>query len=189
MYIVRFLVGIIPKEGNMPDIQADYFRLLFLPLLLPFVGGIFILISHWKDDISRYIGLLSLKPVIAYPIWFLISWSDWYSKVYDNTNPVLMAAFPLFPGILLTLIIVFLFKRLFKIDKAVWLFLIGDIVRWMNTFVFSSFTDSDVVFNLFVFLVFFGLAFPSLYTIIALDVVRKRAISQKTILTTEPTHS
>jgi len=161
----------------MPDLQPDYFRLLVLPLLFPFGAGIFILVSNWKDEISRYIGFLTLKPVIAYPIWFVISFSDWFNKVYD-TNPVLIAAVPLIPGIVLTLIIVYSFRHLFGIDRVVWLFLIGDVIRWMNTFIFTAFTNSNIVFNIFIFLVFFGLYFPSLYAVVALIVVRKRAVNQ-----------
>jgi len=112
----------------MSDFQPDYFRLLIVPLLLPFGLGIFILVSSWKIEVSRYIGFLTLKPVFAYPIWFLISWSDWFNQVYD-VNLVLMAIVPLIPGIILTLIIVYLFRHLFGTDKLVWLFLIGDIIR------------------------------------------------------------
>jgi len=173
----------------MPDLQPDYYRLLVLPLSLPFAGGIYILVGYWKDNLSRYIGFLSFKPVIAYPIWFFITCTDWFNKVYDYHDPVVMAVFPLFPGIFLTLITVFLFRHLFKVEKLVWLFLIGDIVRWVNSFVFSAFVDNDIVFNLFIFLAFFGLAFPSLYTIIALDIVRKRAVNQNTALETKPTSS
>jgi hypothetical protein len=162
----------------MPDLHPDYFRLLVQPLSIPFAVGLFILVRYWKDDVGRFIGFLSLKPVIAYPIWFFISWSDWYSKVYDNSRPVLMAVFPLLPGIFLTLITVNFFRYLFKIEKVAWLFLIGDIIRWANTFVFSAFVDNNIVLNLFVFLAFFGLAFPSIYTIIAFIVARKRSNRQ-----------
>lgn len=153
----------------MLDFHPDYFLLLIQPLLLPSFISLFILARYWKDDVSKYIGLMSIKPVIAYPIWFFISTSDWINQVYD-LKPILTVVVPLIPAVILTLVIVYFFRHLFPQEESAKVFLIGDIVRWLNTFVFSAF-PSALLFSL----MYFGLIFPSLYAIGGLIIVVKRS--------------
>lgn len=107
---------------NSDDIFLLYF--VGLPLVLPFIIGILILAGFWKDEVSRLVGVFTLKPVLAYPIWFYLTlqiFSD-YSYLRQEYGGDIVFLIPLIPAIALTIIIFFMFRDLFKTSQLARLF-------------------------------------------------------------------
>ena len=152
------------------------FYLLFigLPLALPFVVGIVILVGYWEDELNRLIGFFTIKPVLAYPIWFYLTTTIgtyWYDNWFDNIKQLLGSWLPLIPAIILTVGIICAFRNMVTYHLA-WLFLGLDILRMLNTFILADSDEMDnVAFP-------FGLALPSMIAILALIIVttRKKAV-------------
>jgi len=147
--------------------------ILFLPALL----GFLILIKFGKNDISRFIGFLILKPIVSTFLGFVIS-----PKIFESfphfSNEIGLALLWIAPELLLTLIFLRFYRHLFNGDRIVWLFLIGDIVRWISlTIVFllpDPFPEPYFYPQLYVW-VFFLIFYPSLYAIAGLIVLIRRA--------------
>ncbi len=140
---------------------------IVLPLLLPFVAGIVLLVWFRKDELNRLIALFTLKPVLAYPLWFYITTTigtHWYDNWFDNVKQLLGGWLPLIPAIILTIGIIYAFRNMFTHQLA-WLFLGLDILRMLNTLILAS---SDEMDN---FSFPFGLVLPSMIAILALIIV------------------
>ena len=151
-------------------------------LALPLVIGLFIVIKFWNDELSRYMGFLSLKPVFTVLVWFLVP----VSYLYDSLNNIyplttLTAYLWFIPELMLTLVIVYSFRYLFNKNSLVWKFLIGDMIRWLSIFVIELIPDPnpEPYFYLQLYIwAFFMVLFPSLYAILGFVAVRKRTNSQ-----------
>ncbi len=146
------------------------------PLLLPSIIGTIILRKFWEDELSRLTGFFTLKPILAYPIWFVIfavflltkpdSLMSTITYVGENLPIVLLA---IIPGVLLTIIIVVVFQRVFKSNKFAWLFLLGDVIRWGYTLYWSiKLSGSSQIYY------FIGFLLPSIYAAVALFFVYYR---------------
>ncbi len=146
-----------------------YFYILVLPLLLPLIIGIVILVGFWKDELSRMGGFFTLKPVLAYPLWFYII-LQYFVSSSSESNPV-EGFIPLIPGIVLTVIIAYRFRRLIASNQIAKLFLALDVFRWMYTFSLGFQVDPNI---------WFGLVFPSIYALLAVIIVlvRNRKLSK-----------
>jgi hypothetical protein len=138
------------------------------PLALPLLIGTLVLVAFWKDRVSRLAGFFTLKPVITYPMFLMFSISNYYSvKSFGEL------LFPLLPAIGLTLLIVFAFRDLFRKSWIAGLFLAFDIFRWANTLVLNYLES-----QLFDWMMYIGLIFPSLYALLALIVAVVRHIQR-----------
>lgn len=140
---------------------------IVLPLLLPLVIGIILLIGFRSDELHALIALFTLKPVLAYPIWFYITTeieTVWYDNWFDSVKQLLGGWLALIPAIILTIGIIYTFRKMF-VQQLAWIFLYLDILRMLNTFILSS---SDRMDN---FSFPFGLVLPSVIAILALTIV------------------
>lgn len=84
---------------------------LYVPLILPFVTGLLMLILLRKDKLSLLAALFTLKPVIAYPIWWRLAILLTVDPPEGMSAPI-SSFLSILPAILLTAIIVFLFRSL-----------------------------------------------------------------------------
>jgi hypothetical protein len=148
------------------DIVLEF---LILPMLLPFLIGLIMLILFRKDAVSRLVGMFTLKPVIAYPLWFLLFLTD-----LSNSNS-LIYVIGLIPAVLLTIAIVLLNWKVFQrsmIPAAIFLGL--DALRMLNTLLtWVGVGDEKPVPILF----YFGLVLPSLIAVAALVFAIVRRVS------------
>jgi hypothetical protein len=144
----------------MENLGGLIFLLCYAPIILPFLIGLIIFITFRKDRIGRLIGAFVFKPVIAYPLWFILVQKTTGVKILDNL-------FLILPGLALTLVITFFFRQLLLQNRIAWLFLVGDVVRWVNTwFIFRNGGNSSP--DIQSPLLWFGLIYPSVYAIVAL---------------------
>lgn len=146
-----------------------YFIFVGLPILLPFLIGSAILVLFWKDKLNRLIGFFTLKPVLAYPLWFFISDTvvgTLHDNWFDNITKSFGNLLPLVPAIILSLGIIYLFRGMFT-NRLAQLFLGLDILRMLNTFMMVST-------NAIYFFMTFGLLLPSLIAFLALGIAWKR---------------
>ena len=159
-----------------------YLLFIALPLALPLVVGMIILVGYRKGEINRVIGFFTIKPVLAYPLWFYITTTIgtyWYDNWFDNIKQLLGSWLPLIPAIILTIAIIYVFRNMFTYRLA-WLFLGLDILRMLNTLILAS---SDEMDN---FSFPFGLVLPSMIAVLALIIVVTRNKTMKSDLSTLP---
>ena len=157
-----------------------YLLFIVLPLALPLVVGIVILVGYCETELNRLIGFITLKPVLAYPLWFYITTTvgtTWYDNWFDNINQSFGSLLPLIPAIILSVLIVYVFRNMFT-HRLAWLFLGLDILRMLNTLLLAS---SDEMDN---FSLPFGLALPSVIAILALIIVSTRSKTVSSSLST-----
>ncbi len=138
--------------------------------ILPLIIGPLIWFKFRSDDTSRAAAVLTLKPIVA---TFLLGAS--IALIYQK-NAVNLT---FLPGLLLTLVIVVKFRRLFRSAPVVFaLLLAADAVRWLYTFfMYSPWSGeppddlSPAVGPLFAFALFL----PNAYAVLALAVAMVRA--------------
>jgi len=153
-----------------------YLLFVALPLMLPLAAGLVILVGYGNDELNRLVGFITIKPVIAYPIWFYLAMTvstTWYDNWFDTINQSLGHLLPILPAIFLTIGIVYTFRSTFA-DLLAWLFLGLDLLRMFNTLILSNSDDLDG------YTLPFGLVLPSVIAILALVIVvtrRKRMLS------------
>jgi len=140
---------------------------LYVPLILPFVTGLLMLILLRKDKLSLLAALFTLKPVIAYPIWWRLAILLTVDPPEGMSAPI-SSFLSILPAILLTAVIVFPFRALFKQEWLSWVWLGGDVLRWMNTFLLFAFPFSTGA------MLGFGLMFPSIYALLTLAIMTIR---------------
>src|SRR5215212_7471935 len=117
-----------------------YLLFIVLPLALPLIVGIVILVGYGKDELNRLIGFFTIKPVLAYPLWFYITntvETRWYDNWFDAINQSLGPVLSLLPAIILSIVICYVFRDMF-IHPLAWLFLGLDILRMLNTVLLAS---------------------------------------------------
>jgi hypothetical protein len=157
--------GIVDMTGLGTTIVFDF---VVLPLILPLIIGLVIIFVFNREELDRMAGLFVFKPVIAYPIWFFgpLAWLQQETTGVRALDSVLL----LLPGLVLPIIIVYPFRHLFSKHRLVWLFLMGDILRWGNTWLVFGFGED--MGNPFVSsLLWVGLVYPSVYSIVVLIIL------------------
>jgi hypothetical protein len=155
---------------------------IVLPLLLPSVAAIVLLVWFRKDELNCLIALFTLKPVLAYPLWFYITstvGTRWYDNWFDNINQSFGALLPLIPAIILTIGTIYSFRNMFTHQLA-WLFLGLDVLRMLNTLMLASSDEMDG------FSLPFGLVLPSMIAVLALIIVATRRKTVSSTLSTLP---
>jgi hypothetical protein len=163
--IILLLVIGICLELVGPPFQRLRLDLIFL--LSPLFISIFILTKFRKDDAAKYVGILSLKPMLTAFLFYFIGKLDLYGEL-NNLYPynIVRAVLWIVPELFLTFVIVLLFRKLIQRDGTVLLFLIGDIVRWLCVFISLLFPDiyPEPFFYWQLYLeIFFGFLFPQIY--------------------------
>jgi len=159
------------------DTTSALLYFIALPLLLPLIIGLIIIFVFWKDELGRMAGFFVFKPVVAYPIWL------WGSFAWVNQETTRIKALDslllLLPGLVLTVVIVYPFRHFFFQHRLAWLFLIGDILRWGNTWLVTG-SGLDFQNRVLENLVQGGLIYPSVYaiTILVIILVHKRLLTR-----------
>lgn len=152
-----------------------------LPLVIPFVIGIILWVGFPTDELHGLISLFTLKPVLAYPIWFYITTNIepvWHDNWIDDVERLFGGWLALIPAIILTIGITLTFRKMFT-QQLAWIFLYLDILRMLNTFILSSSDGLDY------FSAPFGLVLPSLIAILALIIVGVRDKKMNSALTSQ----
>jgi len=153
-----------------PDFVTGIFILVGLcgiPLAIPLIFGVIILKNFGKDEIGRLIGFLTLKPVVAFPIFIYLSGMKWINDIFWNGR-VWGTALPLVFYILLTLCIIYLFKDILNENGVVKFSVVGDILSWLVMFVFWIVWNSMGVIIAETFL-------PTIYAVVSLIYIYKRS--------------
>ncbi len=140
-------------------------------LVLPAIIGAIILIRFRSSRIAQLLGALTLKPVIATPAWIMIiSWAISYPTLAELNSP--LVALSLLPGLVLTLIIVLIFRDLYRLGSRIpSIFLAFDLVRWLNSYLMLRSLYPDGINVLFFGLVLLAVVLPSAYACMALYIV------------------
>jgi hypothetical protein len=157
-----------------------YLLFIVLPLALPLVVGIVILVGFWEDELNRLIGFITIKPVLAYPLWFYITTTvvdTWYDNWFDNIKQSFGSLLPLMPAMILSISIGYVFRIMFT-HRLAWFFLGLDILRMLNTLILAS---SDEMDN---FSLPFGLVLSSMVALLAIIIVVTRGKTVKPGLST-----
>jgi len=149
-----------------------------LPWLIPSVIiGFYILVKHRGSEFAKFAGLLSLKPIIATPLFFqIVKWYQDHTTGCD-LNPLYLIT--LVPGLGITLLLVFYFREVVwdSRNKAMPVLLILDIVRWGNSvLLFSSCLElGDITPVLQAYL---GLGMPTIFALVAFGLNRIHQLNQ-----------
>jgi len=146
-----------------------------MPLLLPpGLIGLFILIKYRSSKFAKFTGLLTLKPLIATPIWFYIY--NVYSRNYNTCEIHPAYIFTALPGLGITILLVLFFsKELFgRNRKLVYILIFLDTIRWSNSVIF--FPHCPPLHELWkvIFPALFGLAFPTIFSLVAIYFIIKK---------------
>jgi len=138
---------------------------------LPLIIGLIIFSIFWKDELGRIAGFFVFKPVIVFPIWF---WGPFAWLQQETTHiRVLDSILLLIPGLILTIVIVYPFRHLFYQHRLVWLFLIGDILRWGSSWIYASsgLGIPDISQSTVELLLWGALIYPSIYAVVVFVVL------------------
>lgn len=104
-----------------------------VPLVIPIIFGAVILKNSWKDEISRLIGLLTLKSAAVFSIFFYLFGIVW------NGGGIIV---PLALYVFLTLSLTYLFRESLKKNFVARLPLIGDFACWPVAFALFIFWNN-----------------------------------------------
>jgi hypothetical protein len=138
-------------------------------LVMPAVIGIVILAAYGRDPLSRMAAFFTLKPVVAAPLWgAILIWTRSYNL--NETGPAFLLS--MLPGAILTLLIVWKFRSLFRGAQSRWAWiLLGlDGVRWSNS-LFLSWSPHPVLGMVSVSV---ATVMPTLCALVALGVATRR---------------
>ena len=105
-----------------------------MPFILPLIIGLALV--HRAPGVSRLAGWLTLKPVLATPLWFLLGAATFRG---DWSRPSLAYAVTALPGVGLTLVLVWVFRSVvrWRANGPLWLLLVLDTLRWGSSFLFG----------------------------------------------------
>ena len=142
--------------------------LLVLPLFVPLILGVIIWIRFSSDKLSRLASLFTLKPILAYPLWFFIFLSGFRNLSNPDPGTELLS---LLPGAILSVAIVYRYRDLINEDGLAKWFLGLDIYRMFNTLLFMEATFANITGYIFLFI---GLVLPSAYAVFALIAAIRR---------------
>ena len=141
-------------------------------VLLPAAIGVYILFRYHTSPIAQLAGVLTIKPVIATPLWALVV----STVLADSDSGIFQPAYwlSLLPGLGLTGLILLAFKSLLakpNYRRSFVILLLLDSARWFNTFLYYLPWTGTTPLNGYG--IFIGLAMPSVYAIVALSIARE----------------
>lgn len=146
--------------------------------LVPLVIGLITLGKFGKQDVAKYIAFLSLKPIFIWFLLLLVADFDFFRRLYAPYS------FAVVPELILTLVILYCFKHLFRRHKLAWLFLLGDVIRWLSLFIESLIPDpipEPYFYTQFYVFFFFLLIFPSFYAVVGFLCARQRTLNTSAV--------
>lgn len=140
--------------------------LCLVPLGIPAAIGLYLYVNR-PDDLGKMATYLTLKPIVATPIWFAI--------IYTLLPPFIHKLEPahfltLLPGAGLTIVIVFMYRHVFTGPSAgsAIILLVLDCIRWLNSFLLILPYGGGTNGPLNCLFAFIGLAMPSVLAVVAL---------------------
>ena len=151
------------------------FQILVLVMALPALVGVILLLAYLRsarggdDRLVLLAALLTLKPIVATPIWlFILNLS-----AYPLPSLPLAVLLSLLPGVGLTAVILVLFRPMFmepgRTPPRILLAL--DCVRWLNSFfaLVLSVGSSNIGVAIYCILpmAYFGMVLPSIFALVA----------------------
>jgi hypothetical protein len=150
-----------------------FFFMLILTLpafILPICMSPIIWALSKGNNVIKLAATFSFKPIIAIPLWILIH-AIFVSDPYFLAS-ALFHLLTLIPAVGLTIIIVMIFRHLYKSKSKPAFLLLGlDAVRWIYTALVSSFAPLN---DTFFILIGIGDAIPNLVSVIALVIALKQ---------------
>ena len=153
------------------------FQLDFIFLLLPVIVSLLILWKSGKTQVAQCIGLLTIKPTLNLLLNYVPGMLAFNSEL-SNSYPYHMVRSILWaiPELLLTLIMVYVFRHLLHKERVVLMFLIADVIRWVSVFISLWFPDPipEPYFYWQLYIaVFFIFLFPFMYAIAGFIVIKR----------------
>ncbi|HLO29548.1 MAG TPA: hypothetical protein VK249_10460 [Anaerolineales bacterium] len=157
----------------MTLVDLFYFVFFFIfylsvPFWIPAAIGLYLLTSR-QTALGRMAGFLTLKPIIATPIWaMIISFLH-----HSGTEAQHIALWSILPGAGLTVLVIVIFRRLFLGSRLIlaMLLIMLDCARWINSGLLTLTVSlpynaaNNTWAGIFAFI---GLIFPTAYSVVAL---------------------
>lgn len=169
------------------------FLVATLPFWIPVLIGLSLVVRDSTDGLARMAGLLTLKPILTTPIWYVIwaSLDSFFSQIPALASTPLGAGLTLLtalvlrrlipalasilPGASLTLLTAQVFRSRLSGPRArdARLLLVLDCVRWLNSFllVLTVSSDSELASCICSYAALIGLGLPTVYAVVAYLVV------------------
>jgi hypothetical protein len=148
-----------------------------VPLWIPAAIGLYLYVNR-PDDLGKMATYLTLKPIVTTPIWFAI--------IYTLLPPFIHKLEPahfltLLPGAGLTIVIVFMYRHLFRGPSAgsAIILLVLDCIRWLNSFLLILPYGGGTNGPLNCLFAFIGLAMPSAVAVAALALTLSRTVVEE----------
>lgn len=141
-----------------------------LALLIPLITGINIIARNPRNRLAQLAGLLTLKPLLATPLWFTTISSVGNGKTQPSIDGLVTT---LLPGVGLTVLLLVVYHGVLRDNRtragAVWLLLL-DCARWLNSFILllsgGSYFSSTLT-GLMCVTAPLGIVLPSIYAFVA----------------------
>jgi hypothetical protein len=130
------------------------------------------------DDLGKLATYLTLKPIVATPIWFAII----YTLLPPSIHELEPAHFlTILPGVSLTIAIVFMCRHVFTGPRAgsAIVLLALDCIRWLNSFLLILPYGGGTNGPLNCLFAFVGLAMPSVFAVVALALTISRTLVEE----------
>ena len=143
--------------------MLNYF-LYSIPFWVPAIIGLYLIVRS-PDDLSHMAGILTLKPILTTPIWFMI-----LGRLTAN-SPLQPAHFlSILPGAGLTLLIALGFRHLFSGPRAgdARVLVALDCARWINSFLYSLPYGNSGMGALACIFAMISLTLPTIFAFVAL---------------------
>ena len=138
-------------------------------LIPPGIIGLLIFIygKYRANDFARWAALLTLKPLVATPLWLLIS--QWYQTSHRGCEADPAYFLTAAPGIGITLLLIFLFRKVVRglRGKGVGVLLILDTIRWGNSILFYP-QCYGIGNRLEGIVIYTGLVLPTIFALVVL---------------------
>ena len=130
--------------------------MFWLPSLL--IGTLLLIKSNGQSD-NKFAGVLILKSLMLIGLWTLLDQLEEYNQIYDYLTFI--------PDVLLSIFVVAFYRALLK-DEVLFIFYLGDLIRWVSILIEFLVPDPypEPFFYLQFYISFFFVAiFPSLYAV------------------------
>ena len=137
-----------------------------VPLWIPAAIGLYLYVNR-PDDLGKLATYLTLKPIVATPIWVAII-STLLPPAIHELEPAHFLT--ILPGAGLTIVIVLMHRHVFTGPRAgsAKVLLVLDCIRWLNSFLLILPYGGGTNGLLNCLFAFVGLAMPSVLAVVAL---------------------
>jgi hypothetical protein len=148
-----------------------------IPFWIPAAIGLY-LVANAPDQFRRMAGLLTLKPIVATPIWFAIIYTLLPYSIHELEPAHFLT---ILPGASLTIVIVFMYRHVFTGPKAgsAKVLLALDCIRWLNSFLLILPYGGGTNGPLNCLFAFVGLTMPSVFAVVALTLTISQTLVEE----------